>query len=138
MGLILASIVVLVQSSVRCSKNCQGACTAVQAWAVACSVISIVLSVLYVGLLLTQFVKYIALFLMCLWFCAVATLTYTYKDATSDLGLMLVAITGFWEPGLPSFLQLCCATWRVWEDRLRNLLLEEPALVDIPVIYIPN
>jgi len=95
MCLILASIVVLVQSSVRCSKNYQGACTTVQAWAVACSVISIVFSVLCVVPLLTQFVKYIALFLMCLWFCAVATFTYTYKDATSDLGLYASSDNGF-------------------------------------------
>jgi len=94
-GCLLASLVVMVQSSVQCSDT-YGGCTNVMAWAVACSVISIVACVVMLIPQAAPFIKFIAIFLAVLWFVGVATLTFTYKGSdAASLGIFASSGNGF-------------------------------------------
>lgn len=92
---LLASFVVMIQSSISCSQT-WGGCTNVMAWAVACSVISIVACVLCLIPQVAPYIKFIAAFLTLLWFVGVATLTYTYESRdAANLGIFSSSGNGF-------------------------------------------
>jgi len=79
--LVWASITLMVQSSYDCDHT---KCQDTLAWAVACSVISLVICLLLALVKqIAAYAKWVALFLSLWWGCAVATLTFQY-DGNSD------------------------------------------------------
>jgi len=89
--LLIASAVVCAQASIDGSK---GSFTSIQIWALICSVLSLFGAILMLLEAARPYNKQITLMLATLWFIAVATLTYVYKD-NSDLGIYANAGNGF-------------------------------------------
>jgi hypothetical protein len=109
--LIVCSCTVWVQAAYICGE-CNG-CTSYQGWAIAAGIISMTFT--FVVMLVTalkDFAKYVYAFLAVLWFCAVGTLTFSYKDADQS-GLFADAGNGFlgcWG-GLGLSILLCYIGW---------------------------
>lgn len=114
------SVVEFAQASNWCANATRGwysrnTCGAGLGWAIACGVISAFVALLLMFVKqLEQFAKYFYIFLTMLWFCAVATLTYTYRDnSNGNLGIFANANNGFfsiWICFFCSFI-LCYQAW---------------------------
>jgi len=106
-GLILSSLVVMVQGSYDCDNTSYAdGCSNGEGWAVSAGVMSAAIGLLVQFVpQIADFKRFIWIFVALIWFVSVAVLTYSYKDATAgDTGIFIHTGNGFFATWVSAFM----------------------------------